>query len=116
MRDYKKYEIWKKAHEITLSIYQKTSNFPDSEKFGLTNQIRRSASSIAINIVEGSSRKSDKEFRHFLFISASSAGETEYILKLCTDLSLIDKDIGATLIDETNHLRRMIYNFIKKIS
>lgn len=57
-----KLEGWKKAHDLTLSIYLVTILFPKEELFGLTAQIRRSASSVATNIVEGQARQYTKEF------------------------------------------------------
>ena len=52
MRDYKKYDIWKLSHLLTLEVYKITESFPKEEIFGLTSQIRRASSSIGINIVE----------------------------------------------------------------
>ena len=115
MRDYKNYEIWKQAHALNLNVYKATRCFPDSEKFGLTSQIRRSTVSISLNIVEGSGRKSDEEFSRFLSIAASSAGETEYLIQLCHELDLFNRDTFEQLYDNTNHLRRMLYNFIKSL-
>ena len=51
MRDYKKYDIWKLSHFLTLEIYKITEGFPKEEVFGLTSQIRRASSSVGINIV-----------------------------------------------------------------
>ena len=115
MRNYKNYDIWKKAHEFTIEVYKETKHFPDSEKFGLTNQIRRATTSIPLNIVEGSGRETEADFRRFLFIAASSAGETEYLIQLCRELEFLQDDIASILEDKINHLRRMIYNFIKAL-
>ncbi len=60
--------VWQKAHRLVLSIYKITSNFPDSEKFGIISQMRRAAYSVPANIVEGHARKSKKEFLHFFNI------------------------------------------------
>jgi S23 ribosomal protein. len=56
MRDYKKYDIWKIAHELVKEIYVISENFPKSELFGLTSQIRRASVSIPTNIAEGCGR------------------------------------------------------------
>jgi len=52
MGDYRKLEVWRKAHSLTLRIYSATQNFPREELFGLTSQMRRAASSIVANIAE----------------------------------------------------------------
>ena len=59
---FKNIKVWQKAHGLVLDIYRTTKGFPDSEKYGLTAQLRRSAASVATNIVEGYKRRSDKDF------------------------------------------------------
>src|SRR5207248_10779342 len=63
------------SHELALAVYRVTKRFPADERYGLTSQTRRAAFSAAVNIVEGSSRRSAKEFRRFLDISLSSLTE-----------------------------------------
>ena len=62
-------EIWKKADEMALLVYQYTKTFPKEEIYGITSQLRRAALSIPTNIVEGYSRKGEKELQHFINIS-----------------------------------------------
>ena len=92
MRDYKKYDIWKLSHFLTLEIYKITEDFPKEEVFGLTSQIRRASSSIGINIVEGCGRGSDEDFKRFLRNASGSAFEVEYILLLSKDLNYISEE------------------------
>ncbi len=66
--DHKDLEVWKKSMDLVETIYKLTQTFPDSEKFGLTSQMRRSAVSIPSTIAKGSARKGDKELIHFLHI------------------------------------------------
>ena len=61
MQDFKKLQVWQKAHRLVLQTYAKSAHFPREEQFGLTSQIRRAAVSIAANIAEGSSRSGDCE-------------------------------------------------------
>ncbi len=72
MHRFKDLEIWKKSRLFCSSIYETTSKFPESEKFGLTNQLRRDSVSIPSNIAEGSSRNSNKDFSRFLQITLGS--------------------------------------------
>ena len=69
MRDFKSLLVWQKSHELTLKVYQFTSDFPKSEIYGLSSQIRRSSSSIPTNIAEGCGRTSQSQMAHFLNIS-----------------------------------------------
>ena len=69
MGDFRKLEIWQKAHELTLKIYHSTSKLPKSEQFGLVSQIRRAAVSVESNIAEGDSRYSKKDKIQFFVIS-----------------------------------------------
>ena len=60
VKTFRDLKVWRKAHELTLKIYNMTKNFPVEEKFGIISQLRRSASSVPTNIVEGFKRKSKK--------------------------------------------------------
>jgi four helix bundle protein len=83
--------VWQKSHAFVLEVYNLTINFPESEKFGLIQQVRRSSVSIAANIVEGKSKNTDKEFRSFLFNARGSLEETRYHLLLARDLGYFDE-------------------------
>jgi four helix bundle protein len=116
MRDYKKYSVWLKSHELTMKVYQEIAPcFPESEKFGLTRQITRAAYSIPFNISEGCSRSSEKEFAHFLEISLGSANELEYSFLLTKDLAFITEEQYAVLFEKINAIKAMIINLIKKV-
>ncbi|WP_308224874.1 four helix bundle protein [Flavobacterium sp. J372] len=62
MHRFKDLEVWKQSRIFCSDVYSVTSSFPESEKFGLTNQLRRAAVSIPSNIAEGASRSSSKDF------------------------------------------------------
>lgn len=82
-------EVWKKAHRLTLLVYETTKSFPVNEQFGLISQLKRSASSVPANIIEGQSRQYKKEFIQFLYIAKGSLSETEYHLFLAKDLKYL---------------------------
>ena len=115
MRDYKKYDIWKLSHSLTLEIYKITEHFPKEEVFGLTSQIRRASSSIGINIVEGCGRGSDEDFKRFLRNASGSAFEVEYILLLSKDLNYISEDKFLELSPKAEELKMKISKLILKI-
>jgi four helix bundle protein len=74
---------------LTLEIYKLTERFPSEEKFGLSAQMHCSAYPIPVNIVEGTSRLSTKEYRQFVGIARGSANEISYQLLLSKDLSYL---------------------------
>jgi four helix bundle protein len=115
MRDFKTLVVWQKAHQLTLAIYEATTNFPKDELFGLTSQMRRAASSIPTNIAEGCGRSSDVELARFLDIAGGSASELEYQLILSRDLQWLDTESYKRLDDKLDEVKRMIYAFIKNL-
>jgi len=91
MQDFRNLQVWRKAHEFTLSAYRATAVFPKDEQFALTAQIRRAALSIPANIAEGCGRGSDADFARFLQMAVGSASELEYHMLLASDLSFVSK-------------------------
>ncbi|PYR96498.1 MAG: hypothetical protein DMG12_26140 [Acidobacteria bacterium] len=61
MKDFRKLQVWEKAHQLALTLYHVTASFPRDETYGLASQIRRAASSIPSNIAEGCGRDGDAE-------------------------------------------------------
>ena len=66
MKDFRKLQVWHKAHRLVVDVYAATVTFPTEERYGLTSQIRRASVSIPANIAEGCGRGSDAEFARFL--------------------------------------------------
>src|SRR5712671_7983901 len=94
MSRYERLHAWRECHELALEIYRVTKAFPSDERYGLTSQLRRAAFSAPVNIVEGSSRKSRKEFRRFLDISLASLTEVGYTLRFAREAGLLPTRIG----------------------
>src|SRR4030042_6946246 len=90
-------DVFKLSHPLTLEIYKLTKKFPPEEKFGLSSQMRRSAYSIPVNIVEGASRLGTKEYRQFVGIARGSLGEISYQLLLSRDLDYISEQDYTSL-------------------
>lgn len=115
MRDYKRYDTWKMAHELVKEIYTISENFPKSELFGLTSQVRRASVSIPTNIAEGCGRSTDKEFARFLEISIGSTNETEYLLFLACDLGFCSEDNLLHLNPKLNTVRQKLIQLRKRL-
>ena len=82
LQDYRKLDVWKKSHALTMMVYHITQEFPSDERYGLTSQIRRCCVSIPSNIAEGCGRSSNAELVRFLYIAMGSAQELDYQLYL----------------------------------
>ena len=100
--NHKELDAWSKSISLVMKVYNLTKEMPDSEKFGLTNQMRRAAVSIPSNIAEGAARDSDNEFIKFLYYSLGSAAELETQLILSQELRFlsipdnVDEDLQKT--------------------
>jgi four helix bundle protein len=107
--------VWQKSMDFVDLIYQQTDLFPDSEKFGLTNQIRRSAVSIPSNIAEGNLRGSRAEYARFLLVAFASAGELDTQLEIAKRRGYISsiryQKANETLIE----ILKMLNSLIKKL-
>ena len=103
------------SHNLTLEVYKASEKFPESEKFGITSQIRRSAASIPTNISEGCGRDSDSEFNRYLTIALGSASETEYLLILSKDLGYINGETFEKLVGDANLIKQKTYSLKLKL-
>jgi len=90
-------DVWRLGLELAELVYRCTAQFPKSEIFGLSAQMRRAAVSIPSNIAEGRARKSSREFLHFLSISRGSLAELETQLELAIRLDYADSDLQAAM-------------------
>lgn len=111
MHKFKDLEIWQRSRLFYSEIYAITSKFPESEKFGLTNQLRRASVSIPSNMAEGSSRKSNKDFARFLQITLGSAYEIETQLLIASDLEFIAKQELDSLLKSLESIIKMTSKF-----
>lgn len=92
MKSVEELDVFKLAHELALKVYKVTVKFPREESFNLVSQMRRAASSVGMNLVEGSMRLNSREFRQFVGIARGSAAEVSYQLLLAR-ISVIFKMI-----------------------
>ncbi len=115
MSDYKKLKVWEDAHKFTIDIYNITGKFPNNEQYGLTSQIRRSASSIPTNIVEGCGQLDNGNLIRFLGIAKGSAFELEYQLLLAKDLKYITNEEYKFLVAKIQSIICMLTGLIKSL-
>jgi four helix bundle protein len=103
---------WQKAKIMTLKVY---SLFKEHKDFGFRDQLCRASVSIMNNIAEGFERKSDAEFKHFLFIAKGSCGEVRSMLYLAKDLNYIKEDEYMFLLNQSNEVSKILSGLIKTL-
>jgi four helix bundle protein len=106
---FEKLKIWTEIRELIKLVYELTSKFPNSEKFGLLNQMRRAIISVSSNLAEGTSRTSSKDQAHFTQIAYSSLLEVLSQLIVAFDLNFISEE-------EYFLIRNKIENLTPRIS
>jgi four helix bundle protein len=89
--NFEKLDVWQEAIQFANLVYKFTKNFPERERFGLTNQMRRAAISISSNIAEGSSRGSRTDFARFIEIATSSLFEVVSQAKVSLNQQFLTK-------------------------
>ena len=115
IRRYRDLDIWNAGIQVVKRIYQLTEKFPKHELYGLVSQMRRSAISTPSNVAEGFRRYHNKEYRQFLYVSLGSCAELETQLTIAKELNYIEQGEEVRLLEELDHVCRMIANLIKKL-
>ena len=113
MHNFRQLNIWKDSMLLAKAVYLLTNNFPNNEKYGLISQINRASISVPSNIAEGSSRNSNKEFKHFLSIALGSLFELETQVVLSQELRYMEFEASEGLISKIIQLQKMIATFRK---
>ena len=107
-----KLQIWQKAHELTLKVYEYTSNFPAIEKYGLVSQLRRASVSVVSNIAESQGRYYYAEIIRFLYDAKGSILEIQAQLFIARDLKYLKTEEAERLIEEYTNLTKQLNSFI----
>lgn len=114
-RDHRKLRVFSLADELVVEVYRITRDFPTTERFGLTAQIRRAAVSAACNIVEGSARRTGREYVHFLNISTGSAAEAQYLVDVAARLGWVSQAEARAADLKYRELLRGLQNLIASL-
>ena len=112
MQDFRNLQVWKKAHMLVLDVYRQTDDFPKTEIYGLTSQIRRAAASIPENIAEGCGKHGNPDLVRYLQIAMGSASELEYELLLARDLEYLEPNEYESLRTQLVEMRKMLNGLI----
>lgn len=109
-------KIWKVAMDLAIIIYDLTAKLPNTEKFGLTSQMRRAAVSISSNIAEGSGRGSSPQFAQFLGFAQGSAFELETQLLLVEKMKLLSSEEIKEAMDMLHYIQKMNFKLKQSLS
>lgn len=105
--------LWRKAHQLALEVYRVSGTFPDSEKFGLVSQMRRSAVSVPANVAEGFSRATLKDQKRFYNIADASLAELKYYILLAADLKYFDNEVKRILSEHAREVGKILGRWMK---
>ena len=106
---------WQKAHQLVLHVYKFTHTFPQEERYGLSDQMRRCCVSVSSNIAEGFSRQSKKEKIQFYYTSRGSLTELQNQLLIARDVHYIQEEIFNHIAPETVEVHKLINGMIKSM-
>ena len=114
-RDHRRLRVFHEAHQLTLAIYKETQSFPRDEWFGVRAQVRRASVSIPSNLVEGSARRSSREYVNFVNVARASAAEVSYLVLLAGELGYLSRDAAGRLDQMCNTLIPQLESLIQKL-
>ena len=114
-RDHRKLRVFDMADELVLDVYRVTAQLPPEKRYGLQAQIRRSAVSAAVNIVEGCARRTTRDYVHFLSIALGSASEARYLLDIAVRLGLLAASANESLEPRYRELVRSLQRLIDSL-
>jgi len=111
MQDFRNLKVWQRAHQLTLSVYRLTADFPRDELFGLRNSLRKTCIDIPAYIAEGSGKANDGEFLKSLGGALALANRLEYYVLLALDLKLFSTDEHNAVNLDIIDLKKMLNGF-----
>jgi len=114
-KSYRDLIVWQKAMAMARRAYSIIKTLPKREAFGLGDQIRRAAVSIASNVAEGHGRLSDLQFRHFLGQARGSLFEMQTQLELAIDLGYLEKKHGSELMEDASEVGRILNGLLRAL-
>ena len=114
MSSYRDLLVWQKAMQLVIEVYQLLALLPKEERYGLSDQMRRSAVSIPSNIAEGQARNTQRDFVRFLYIAQGSRAELETQLEICVQLHYLTENQVKPVFHLCEEISRMCRSLISK--
>ena len=104
---------WQEGHKLVLMVYKNTEKFPDKERFGITDQMRRAVVSLTSNIAEGFSRRSSKEKNRFYCMAQASLVELQSQLIISRDIGYLPNDDFKIIADQSIVANKLLNGLLK---
>jgi four helix bundle protein len=114
-RSYRELLVWQKAKALSVQVYRATEQFPRTETYGLTSQLRRAAVSVVSNIAKGQGRLTLGEFLHFLGQARGSLLELETQLAIAADLNYLKPDVHQKTDHEAYQVLGLLNRLIESL-
>jgi four helix bundle protein len=108
MQRFQELKVRQRSHLLANDLYKIAKGFPDTERFGITSQLRRAAVSVPTNLAEGTKRLGRNEYVRFINIAEGSLAETEYLLMLSRDLGYVRPEVLSAPLEEISEIARML--------
>lgn len=105
--------VWQEGHKLVLMIYEEIKKFPQEEKYGLVDQMRRSVVSITSNIAEGFSRLSSKDKYQFYLTARGSLTELQNLLLVSKDVGYVNKETFVKIANQSVIVNKLLTGLLK---
>jgi four helix bundle protein len=115
MSDYRKLQVWRKAHSLSLNAHRAATAIKGSEYSAFRSQIIRAALSIPTNIVEGREQKTEASFARYLRIALGSTSELEYHLRAALDIGALGAEEHDALETQLTEVRMMLHGLLRRV-
>ena len=106
---------WQRAMDLVVTVYEVSLKLPIEEKFGLTTQMRRAATSVPANIAEGQGRRTRGEFRNSLSIARGSVCELQTHIRISERLGLIAPDVAERVLLSSDEVGRLVSGLLRSL-
>ena len=114
-RSYRDLEVWQQSMDLAEVVWRLSARFPAEERFGVTSQLRRAATSVPANIAEGAERHGTREFLQFLGIASGSLAETETFLLLSERLGLLPSNRVNDALKQAATVGRLLHGLKRSL-
>jgi four helix bundle protein len=116
IKSYKDMIVWQQAMDLVVAAYAATRHWPKEERYGLTSQARRAATSVPANIAEGFARENRGSYRQFLRIAQGSLKELETHLLIAQRVGFAGQESTASLFSQAESVGKLLRLLIRKLS